>query len=222
MVSQINMESNSVPSRSKIAPSASRFHHPFGQGARSSLQVPVMSSAEKIAETSATPSTPLPPGWRGCPLRCRRWPRQGWKQLQMAFQGVKGDGVGIFFGSGGKDRADPQVVRTVLLRLDCLVHRLSRDAQDHQLPARRRMSRATLSCCPHVNAVCTALEGYSYIVIDDQGDLIGVAERLQFQSLCEKRFVVQLLFPQLDTGCAAWRARSTCSYRGLGRSRPGP
>ena len=47
------------------------------------------------------------------------------------FQGVKGDGVGIFFGSGGKDRADPQVVRTVLLRLDCLVHRLSRDAQDH-------------------------------------------------------------------------------------------
>ena len=55
----------------------------------------------------------------------------------------------------------------------------------------------------HMDAVRAARNGNLHIVVDEKGDPIAPAQGRNLHGLRQKRLLVQLFFPQLDTGSAA-------------------
>ena len=71
----------------------------------------------------------------------------------------------------------------------------------------------------HVDAVCPAGQGQVHLVVEDQGDVIPVAQGLDFQGLCQEGGWVQVFFPELDQGDTALEGGLQLLQQGLP---PGP
>ena len=70
-----------------------------------------------------------------------------------------------------------------------------------------------------MDAVCPAGQGQVHLVVEDQGDVIPVAQGLDFQGLCQEGGWVQVFFPELDQGDTALEGGLQLFQQGLP---PGP
>ena len=58
----------------------------------------------------------------------------------------------------------------------------------------------------NMDAIGMTLDGNFYIVIDKKRDSILLAQSRDFHSFLQKSFLVQFLFPELNTGCTAFQS----------------
>ena len=107
-------------------------------------------------------------------------------------------------GGRGKDRSDTEVVCTGTLCCLRLFNCLCGCADD-------KIFRSLLTdLCDRsildtdVYTVRTAFQRDLYIVINDERNMVGVAECGELFGLQQKAILIQFFFPKLDDGCSAF------------------
>ena len=117
--------------------------------------------------------------------------------------------VGVIFGARREDGAHAEVIGAVLLRLDSLLDRLGRDADDLGGAKRLAGLDAGHVGLADMDAISATLHGKFHVVIDDEGHTVLCAERLQCERFGQE-FILRhgvSLFAHLDIGHAALKGR---------------
>ena len=137
------------------------------------------------------------------------------------FQSALRQDIYIGFGVGGKCRADAQIIRAVGHGQLCFLDGMGRHTDDHVRADLGADVCGSHIFLPDVDAVGMAFYSDLDVIVDDEGYAIAAAEGRKLHGFLQKCRVVQLLFPQLDAGDAAFQRVFHLLAEGLS-ARPRP
>ena len=137
------------------------------------------------------------------------------------FQPALRQDIHIGFGVGGKCRADAQIVRAVGHGQLCFLDGMGRHTDDHVRADLGADVCGSHIFLPDMDAVGMAFYSDLDVIVDDEGYAIAAAESGKIHGFLQKCRVVQLLFPQLDAGDAAFQRVFHLLAEGLA-ARPRP
>ena len=137
------------------------------------------------------------------------------------FQSALRQDIHIGFGVGGKCRADAQIIRAVGHGQLCFLDGMGRHTDDHVRADLGADVCGSHIFLPDMDAVGMAFYSDLDVIVDDEGYAIAAAEGGKLHGFLQKCRVVQLLFPQLDAGDAAFQRVFHLLAEGLA-ARPRP
>ena len=131
------------------------------------------------------------------------------------FHHALGQNVHVCLGVGRESCTHAQTVGTMPDGLQSLLHAVDGYADHHLIAHALAHLSSGHILLPHMDALGMAADGNVHVIVDEKGHVVLFAQVVELKRLLQEGFLVQLLFPQLNTGHAALQGALHLLIEGL-------